>query len=275
MIDLKKYEVWFLTGSQHLYGEAALKQVAANSEEVVRTLNASSSNPVQLVFKSVVTTPEEISKVCEEANYAEKCVGLVVWMHTFSPAKMWINGLTALRKPFAHLHTQFNTEIPWSTIDMDFMNLNQAAHGDREFGFMVSRMRRNRKVIVGHWKSSLVHEQLGRWSRVACAWHEMQRTRIARIGDNMRQVAVTEGDKVEAQMKFGFSVNAYGVGDVVAHVNAVSNKAVDDLVKEYEEIYVMDKTAKGSEAVREAARIELGLRSFLTEGGFHGFTDTF
>ena len=216
MTDLKNFEIWFVTGSQHLYGEETLRNVARHSEEIAKALDASAHLPVQVKYKGVVTTPDEIFKVCEEVNNTPQCIGMVAWMHTFSPAKMWISGLQILRKPMAHFHTQYNDEIPWSDIDMDFMNENQSAHGGREFGFMVSRLRKNRKVIVGHWKTEAAQKQLGNWSRVAAGWHAFQNLKLARIGDNMRQVAVTEGDKVEAQMKFGFQVNTYGIGDVVA-----------------------------------------------------------
>ena len=229
MIDLKQYEVWFVTGSQHLYGEETLKQVDQHSSTIAKALGESSEIPVQVVFKPVLITPESILKICQEANRTDKCIGLVTWMHTFSPAKMWIGGLSELNKPFVHLHTQFNSEIPWSTIDMDFMNLNQSAHGGREFGFICSRMRIGRKVVVGHWQEARVHRELGVWTRAAAARADARTAKIARIGDNMREVAVTEGDKVAAQLLFGYSVNGYGLGDVVAHVNGTSEGAVDEL----------------------------------------------
>ncbi|HZY45061.1 MAG TPA: L-arabinose isomerase, partial [Anaerolineae bacterium] len=194
MIDLRQFEVWFVTGSQHLYGNEALEQVAEHAKVIVQALGRSRHIPVNLVFKPVVTTPEAIYELCLEANAAKNCIGLITWMHTFSPAKMWIAGLVTLKKPFLHLHTQFNQDIPWSTIDMDFMNLNQSAHGDREFGYIGSRMRLNRKVVVGHWQDEDVQTRIGVWTRAACAWHDAQGLRIARLGDNMRQVAVTEGD---------------------------------------------------------------------------------
>ena len=200
-MDFKEYESWFITGSQHLYGEAALKIVAEHSQEMAREMTRSGKLPVKVVYKPVVTTPDAITAVCREANNAPNCVGLITWMHTFSPAKMWIAGLNALDKPFVHLHTQFNRELPWADIDMDFMNLNQSAHGDREFGFIGSRMRLNRKVVVGFWQDEGVLAELGIWMRAACAWHDMQGMKIARFGDNMREVAVTEGDKVEAQIR--------------------------------------------------------------------------
>ena len=275
MTDIRKHEVWFVTGSQHLYGEETLKNVAVHSTEIAMALDASDQIPVKVVYKSVVTTPEQIAKVSEEANVAENCIGLVVWMHTFSPAKMWINGLQILRKPLAHFHTQYNTEIPWSEIDMDFMNENQSAHGGREFGFMATRLRKNRKVIVGHWKDEAARMQLGNWTRVAAAWHVFRQMKVARIGDNMRQVAVTEGDKVEAQMRFGFSVNGYGIGDVVSFVNQVTDAEVDKLVSTYGDTYEMTKEVRASQSLKDAAKIELGLRAFLEDGGFEAFTDTF
>jgi len=218
MIDLRQLNVWFITGSQHLYGPETLRQVAADAQAIVGGLAASPQIPVGVVFKPVVTTPESILEVCREANNAPDCIGLVLWMHTFSPAKMWIAGLSALRKPFLHLHTQFNRDIPWATIDMDFMNLNQSAHGDREFGFIGARLGLSRKVVVGHCADEEVQARLGAWARAAAAWHDAQSLKVARLGDNMRQVAVTEGDKVAAQQRFGYSVNGYGVGDLVSAI---------------------------------------------------------
>ena len=210
-IDLKQFEVWFVTGSQHLYGPETLEQVAAHSAEIAQALSHTEHIAVTVVLKPVLTTPEAIRQVCLQANATSNCVGLILWMHTFSPAKMWIAGLTALHKPFVHLHTQYNRDIPWADIDMDFMNLNQSAHGDREFGFIGSRMRLSRKVVVGHWQDEEVQHRLGTWARAACAWSDAQGARIARFGDNMREVAVTEGDKVEAQIRLGYDVSGYGV----------------------------------------------------------------
>ena len=279
MIELKEFEAWFITGSQHLYGDAALMEVADHSQKIAEGLSRSSKLPVRVVFKPVVTTPQAIYELCLDANHAQNCIGLITWMHTFSPAKMWIAGLNALQKPFVHLHTQYNRELPWSTIDMDFMNLNQSAHGDREFGFMGSRMRLNRKVIVGFWQDDDVLTKLGTWMRAACAWHDAQRAKIARFGDNMRDVAVTEGDKVEAQIRLGYSVNGYGVGDLVEYVNSVTDSGVDQLVSEYDERYVVAKALQRGgdqrQALREAARIELGMRAFLETGQFKAFTTTF
>ena len=279
MINLKELEVWFVTGSQHLYGPETLKQVALHAEEIARSLNSAQQTPVQIVFKPTVKSTEEVYAVCAEANAAKKCIGIISWMHTFSPAKMWIGGLKILQKPLLHLHTQFNRDIPWSEIDMDFMNLNQSAHGDREFGFMVTRMRLNRKVVVGHWQDNEVIDDIAVWARAAAGWHDWQGARFVRFGDNMRFVAVTEGDKVEAEMKFGYSVNTHGIGDLVKVINETSDKDIDNLVQEYADSYqLMPSLAKGSAqhgSLREAARIELGLRQFLVQGNFNGFTDTF
>ena len=279
MIDLKQFDVWFVTGSQHLYGPETIEKVAEHSKEIAQALSHSDKIPVNVVFKPVLTTPEAIRELCLEANSARNCVGLVTWMHTFSPAKMWIGGLTALQKPFAHLHTQYNRDIPWSEIDMDFMNLNQSAHGDREFGFIGSRMRLNRKVIVGHWQDEDVQASLGTWTRAACAWYDAQGAKIARFGDNMREVAVTEGDKVEAQIRLGYDVSGYGVGDLVQYVNQVPDSEIDQLVKEYNELYDVAPSLlrDGSQyqSLRDGARIEAGLRHFLEEGHFKGFTTNF
>ena len=279
MFDLKKLEVWFVTGSQGLYGPQVLEQVAQHSQEIAGALSQASSIPVTVVFKPVLTNPDAIHRLCLEANSTPNCVGLITWMHTFSPAKMWIAGLTALKKPLAHLHTQYNRDIPWGEIDMNFMNLNQAAHGDREYGFIVSRLRLNRKVVVGHWQDPEVQASLGAWARAACGWHDWQGARVARFGDNMREVAVTEGDKVEAQIRFGYDVYGYGVGDLVQEVQQVSDAEIDRLVAEYEATYSMTPDLKvgGSRhaSVREAARIEIGLGNFLKAGDFKAFTSSF
>ncbi|MCF8225131.1 MAG: L-arabinose isomerase [Bacteroidales bacterium] len=278
-IELKNYEAWFITGSQHLYGDEVLKKVAADSQAIVKGLNDVGSVPVKMVYKPVQTGPESISRIMQEANNSENCIGLVTWMHTFSPAKMWINGLKVLKKPILHLHTQFNRDIPWDSIDMDFMNLNQSAHGGREYGFMLSRMRRNRKVVVGHWKDAGVQKQLDEWLRAALAWHDWQGMKIARIGDNMRQVAVTEGDKVEAELEFGYSVNGYGIGDLVDYVNAVPDHRIKEHLQLLESLYtLMPDIHEGGERrsnLKEAARIELGMSDFLDSGDFRAFTTTF
>ncbi|PWV56029.1 L-arabinose isomerase [Chitinophaga sp. S165] len=279
MIQLKQFEAWFITGSQHLYGEETLQQVAAHAEKIAQSLSADANIPVRIVFKPVVKTPDEIYRICQEANTAPNCIGVIAWMHTFSPAKMWIGGLKVLQRPLLHLHTQFNRDIPWGEIDMDFMNLNQSAHGDREFGFMMSRMRMDRKVVAGHWQDPEVTCEIGTWLRAAAGWFDWQGARFARLGDNMRQVAVTEGDKVEAELQFGYSVNGYGVGDLVKFIKEIGDAAIGTLVQEYEQTYaVAAPLLKGGaqhNSLREAARIELGLRAFLEEGKFKGFTDTF
>jgi L-arabinose isomerase len=268
-------ELWFVTGSQHLYGAEALTQVAANSGSIAASLDGSSRIPVRVVAKPVMVSAESILKLCQEANASGTCIGLVLWMHTFSPAKMWIAGLTALRKPFLHLHTQFNRELPYSTIDMDFMNLNQAAHGDREFGFITSRLRLARKVVVGHWNDPETVGEIGSWTRAALGWHESQHLKVARFGDNMRNVAVTEGDKVEAQKVFGYTVSGYGIGDLTDRMAQFSDADVAALVQEYHDTYTIAAEHARAESLTVAARIELGLRAFLTEGGFGAFTDTF
>jgi L-arabinose isomerase len=277
-IDFAPLEAWFVTGSQHLYGPETLAQVEADARQVVAGLN-DAGLPIRLVFKPVVKTPEEIRETLIQASAAPNCIGVVTWMHTFSPAKMWIGGLTRLTKPLCHLHTQFGRDIPWSTIDMDFMNLNQSAHGDREFGHMCARLRIARKVIVGHWKEKGVAASLSVWLRAAAGWHAMQHMKVARLGDNMRQVAVTEGDKVEAEVRFGMSVNGYGMGDVVKFQDQVSDAAIDRLCQEYDDSYrmmpVLKKNGARRESLRDAARIELALRAFLADGGFAAFTDTF
>ena len=278
-IDLASLETWFVAGSQHLYGPEALEQVADNARRIARSLDDSGELALTVTFKGIVTTPAEVAALAQEANTAANCVGLIFWMHTFSPAKMWIAGLAALSKPFVQLHTQFNSEIPWATIDMDFMNLNQTAHGGREFGFIGSRMRLARKVVVGHWQDEEVLARLDAWMRAAAAWHDAQGAKFARFGDNMREVAVTEGDKVAAQAQFGYSVNGFGLGDLVERVNAAADSEVADLVADYEASYSVAPRLRPDGAQREslfdAARIELGLRAFLEEGGFKGFTTTF
>src|SRR3989304_52211 len=279
MLDLRQNEVWFVTGSQHLYGPKTLETVAEHSGEIAAFLSASAQIPVQVIFKPVLTTPDAIRELCLEANSEKKCVGLITWMHTFSPAKMWIAGLSLLRKPFLHLHTQYNREIPWPEIDMDFMNLNQSAHGDREFGFIGSRMRLDRKVGVGYWQDDDVQESIGVWIRAACAWADAQGAKIARFGDNMRDVAVTEGDKVEAQIQLGYGVYGYGVGELVKAVNEVTDAEVDGLVKEYLGLYdvipSLHPDGERHSSLREGARFELGMRHFLENGKFGAFTTTF
>jgi len=278
MVDLRSCEVWFLTGSQDLYGEAALVQVGQHSREIAEHLDA--RLPVRVVWKPTLKSAESILATCREASASPACVGVITWMHTFSPAKMWIAGLMRLDRPLAHLHTQYNRELPWGTIDMDFMNLNQSAHGDREFGYIGARLRIDRKVVVGHWQDRDVLDRLDVWARAACAIADAHRLKIARFGGmNMREVAVTGGDRVEAQIKFGWAVNGHGVGDLVARIAAVGDQEVDRLVAEYDEKYAvapaLRKKGDRHGALRYAARQEAGIRAFLEEGGFHGFTTTF
>jgi L-arabinose isomerase len=280
MLDLDKLEVWFLTGSQHLYGEETLKRVADDSRKIAEYLQGSGQLPVRVVWKPTLTGPDQILNVCVEANASAKCVGVVTWMHTFSPAKMWIAGLTRLAKPLAHLHTQFNRELPWSEIDMDFMNLNQSAHGDREFGFIAARLRLEHKIVVGHWQDEDVLATLDAWARAACALAESRALKVARFGGmNMREVAVTGGDRVEAQIKLGWAVNGYSVGDLVGRIADVGDAEIDRLVEEYEAAYTLAPALRhGGERrreLRDAARQEIGMRGFLEDGGFGAFTTTF
>jgi L-arabinose isomerase len=281
MIDLKNYDIWFITGSQHLYGPETLDQVAKHSKAIADSFDA--SLPCRVVWKPVLTGPDAILELARSANADPRCAGVVSWMHTFSPSKMWIPGLLELRRPVCHLHTQYNRDIPWASIDMDFMNLNQSAHGDREHGFIGARLRLPRKVVVGHWEDPGVRERLGGWMRAAAAFADGRGLRVARFGDNMREVAVTEGDKVEAQAVFGWSVNGWGVGELVRAVAAVDEAGIDALVCRYHDEYEISSAARsgdGAARVREQARIELGLRNFLESGAgsgrpFGAFTTTF
>ena len=272
-------EIWFVTGSQHLYGDETLKQVEVHSKEVAAGLDAKVGAPVTIKYKALLTTPADIKRVCLDANSDDNCIGLITWMHTFSPAKMWIGGLKVLDKPFVHLHTQFNRDIPWNDIDMDFMNLNQSAHGGREFGFINAMMGIDRKVIVGHWQDDEVIADLDTWARAALGRDELQNLKVARFGDNMRSVAVTEGNKVAAEILLGLQVHGFGVGDLVQHINAVTEADLSALLETYHEEYIIsDANAKSDafkSAVKEAGRIELGIKSFLVEGGFNAFTTTF
>ena len=276
-LDRPPSEVWFITGSQSLYGDDVLRQVADQSRAVAQQLGEALA--VDVVWKPVVTTADAIRRTCLDASSTDACIGVIAWMHTFSPAKMWIPGLDALRKPLLHLHTQANAALPWSEIDMDFMNLNQAAHGDREFGYVQTRMGVERKTVVGHVSDPRVSERVADWTRAAAGWQASSTLQMARFGDNMRNVAVTEGDKVEAQMRFGISVNTYGVNDLVEVVDAVPDAAVDTLVQEYEDLYTVAPELRAGGArhasLRYAARQELGLRGFLEGGGFTAFTTNF
>ncbi|WP_217559417.1 L-arabinose isomerase [Streptomyces sp. GbtcB6] len=272
-------EIWFLTGSQGLYGEETLNQVAHQSQRIAELLDTSTEIPLRIVWKPVLTDSDSIRRLCQEASTTDTCVGVILWMHTFSPAKMWIAGLSALDRPALHLHTQYNLSLPWSSIDMEFMNLNQAAHGDREFAHIGSRLGVNRKIVAGHASDARVQSRVATWCRAAAGRHASRTLRLARFGDNMRDVAVTEGDKVEAQLRFGFSVNTYGVNDLVKVVDAVEEKAAAELAASYVDEYdvrpILRPDGVRHEALRYAARLELGLRTFLDEGGFTAFTTNF
>jgi L-arabinose isomerase len=276
---LGTYELWFAAGSQTLYGEQVLAQVDAHARTIAQSLDAAPAMPVEVVAKPVLIDSDSIRRLCLEASSTDRCVGVIAWMHTFSPAKMWIAGLGALRKPLLHLHTQFDGALPWGEVDMDYMNLNQSAHGDREFGFLETRIGQSRKTVAGHWSDPAVVERVATWARAACGWREAQTLKVARFGDNMRSVAVTDGDKVEFQARLGVAVDGYGVGDLVAAVSRIPDADVDGLAAEYETLYsvvpALRRGAERHEPLRQAARIELGLRAFLDEGGFGAFTDTF
>jgi L-arabinose isomerase len=272
-------EIWFLTGSQGLYGDETLQQVAHQARQIAERLDAADRIPLRVVWKPVLTDAESIRRLCREASVSDECVGVIVWMHTFSPAKMWIAGLSALDRPVLHLHTQYNLSLPWSSIDMEFMNLNQAAHGDREFAHIEARLGIDRKIVAGHATDPRVVGRIAAWARAAAGRHAARTLRLARFGDNMRDVAVTEGDKVEAQMRFGFSVNTYGVNDLVALVDAVQDKEAAELAGTYLELYDVVPALRPDgirhDSLLYAARLELGLRAFLTEGGFTAFTTNF
>jgi L-arabinose isomerase len=272
-------EIWFLTGSQDLYGEDTLRQVADQSRGVAACLDDAADVPVRIVWKPVLKDRDAIRRAALEANADDGCLGVIAWMHTFSPAKMWILGLDTLRKPLLHLHTQANVELPWADLDMDFMNLNQAAHGDREFGYIATRLSMARKTVVGHASNPTVRAKVGTWARAAAGWNAMQHLRLARFGDNMRNVAVTEGDKTEAELRLGVSVNTWGVDDLVDAVDGASEADVDALVTEYDALYdvapELGPDGDRRDALRYGARIELGLRSFLEAGGFEAFTTNF
>lgn len=273
MLAISDYKFWFIAGSQHLYGEEALKQVAVNAQKMVDELNASGLLPAKIEFKVVATTTESIDRFIMDANYDEKCAGIITWMHTFSPSKMWIRGLGKLQKPYLHLHTQFNKEIPNEAIDMDFMNLNQSAHGDREHGFIGTRMRIARKVIVGHWNDSNVKNKISAWMRVAIGIMACKTLKIVRFADNMRNVAVTEGDKVEAEIKFGWSVNTHPMCDLLPYIEKVTDAQINAQVEDYKKKYTINTDNINS--VRYQAKMEVGIKAFLVEGGFDGFVDNF
>ncbi len=273
MSSMKRYEFWFITGSQHLYGPETLKKVAEHSQQIAKGLNESGVIPCSVIYKPIVTTPDEITKIIKEANYDEKCAGIITWMHTFSPSKMWINGLSILEKPYCHFHTQYNRTIPNEGIDMDFMNLNQSAHGDREHGFIGTRMRMPRKVVAGYWEDEDVQEKIGGWMRSAVGSLVSKNLKVMRFGDNMRQVAVTEGDKVEAQIKLGWQVNTTAVGDLVKEINAVSEEQVNSLLKDYQEKYII--ATDNRNAIRYQAKVEIAMKKMLEEAGCGAYTNTF
>jgi L-arabinose isomerase len=277
--QLRNLQVWFVTGSQQLYGEETLRQVAEQSRAIAGALARSNAIPVRVVWQPVVTRPEEIRQVMVAASGDDSVVGVIAWMHTFSPAKMWIGGLNALSKPLLHLHTQANVRLPWAEIDFDFMNLNQAAHGDREFGYIATRLATRRKTVVGHVSDPRVAAEVGTWARAAAGWAATRTLKLARFGDNMRFVAVTEGDKTEAESVFGVQVNTWGVNDLAAAVQDVTDGQVSALVAEYEDSYdVAPELRRGGDrhqSLRDGAAIEIGLRSFLADGGFGAFTTNF
>jgi len=272
-------QFWFVVGSQHLYGEEALAQVKANAQKMTDELNNSGVLPYPIVLQDLAVSADKITSIMKEVNYRDEVQGVITWMHTFSPAKMWIRGTTLLQKPLLHLATQFNESIPWSTIDMDFMNLNQAAHGDREYGFINARLKKNNKVVVGYWKRPEVQKQIAEWMDVAVAYSESFNIKVARFGDNMRSVGVTEGDKVEAQIQFGWTVDYYGIGDLVQYVKAVTDKEIDQLMEEYAELYDFDYGPYSKEdweaSVRIQASYEIALKRFLDERGYNAFTTNF
>ena len=274
-----KKNIAFLCGSQHLYGKEVIERVEINVREIINNINKSSEIPVLIYFKKVLTSSEDISKACSELNNDESCIGVIIWMHTFSPAKMWISGLKKLSLPICHLHSQFNKEIPWDNIDMDFMNINQSAHGDREFSHLLTRMKIPRKIIVGHWSDNNVLSEIGAWSRSSLGWNEIQNLNVARIGDNMRDVAVTDGDKLEAQIKFGFSVNGYDTDDILDEINSLNNEDLNLIIDEYQKEYeIVDELKKGGKLYKsliDAVKIELGIEKFLNKTGCLAFTTTF
>ena len=279
MKTFENFEVWFITGAQLLYGGDAVIAVDAHSNEMVKGLNKSGSLPVKVVYKGTVNSAKEVTEAFKKANNDEKCIGVITWMHTFSPAKMWIHGLQEFRKPLLHLHTQFNKEIPWNTMDMDFMNLNQSAHGDREFGHITARMRKPRKVVVGYWKDKGTQEKISIWMRVAAAWADSQDMLIIRFGDQMNNVAVTDGDKVEAEMRLGYHVDYCPIAELVKVQEKVTKAEIAKMMKEYEGLYVFapDCKAGGKKRgqVEKAARIEIALRKLLKAKGAKAFTTNF
>lgn len=279
MLKVQEREFWFVVGSQHLYGPETLNEVETNAKKIVEHLNEQGNLEYPIVYKDLVTTADEIKNVMKEVNYQDQVAGVVTWMHTFSPAKMWIPGTKLLQKPLLHFSTQFNEEVPWDTIDMDFMNLNQSAHGDREYGFINARLKKNNKVVIGHYKDEEVHSEINNWMKSAIGYVESQNIKVARFGDNMRNVAVTEGDKVEAAIQFGWTVDYFGIGDLVEVMNEVTEDEINRTYDELEELYEMtvgDNDQKFYEGqVKEQVKIEIALRRFLEKGGYTAFTTNF
>lgn len=276
---MKNYKFWFVVGSQSLYGEDTLENVEINAKDIVNNLNNSDFIDEEIIFKSVATTSEEITEIMKEANYKDEVAGVITWMHTFSPAKMWINGTKILQKPLLHFATQYYESIPWENIDMDYMNLHQSAHGDREYGYINARLNKNNKVIFGYWKNEDIQKELSDWMKVAIAYNESQNIKVCRFGDNMRDVAVTEGDKIEAQIKFGWVVDYYAVGDLVKEIEKVTDKETDDLYEEYKQKYNFVFTDENKEyfeeSVKYQAKLEIAIERFLLAGGYSAFTTNF
>lgn len=279
MLNIGEKEFWFVVGSQHLYGEEALREVKKHAQEMVDELNENGQLPYPIRLQELAVTADTITKIMKEVNYREEVAGVITWMHTFSPAKMWIRGTKLLQKPLLHLATQYNESIPWKTIDMDFMNLNQSAHGDREYGFINARLNKQNKIVVGYWKRPEIQKEIADWMDVAVAYNESFGIKVARFGDNMRNVGVTEGDKVEAQIQFGWTVDYFGIGDLVQVIDRVSDEEVDQLFEEYKELYTFDygdyEEKTWEEHVKIQAQQEIGIRRFLEEGGYNAFTTNF
>lgn len=279
MLNIGEKEFWFVVGSQHLYGEEALREVKKHAQEMVDELNENGQLPYPIRLQELAVTADTITKIMKEVNYREEVAGVIIWMHTFSPAKMWIRGTKLLQKPLLHLATQYNESIPWKTIDMDFMNLNQSAHGDREYGFINARLNKQNKIVVGYWKRPEIQKEIADWMDVAVAYNESFGIKVARFGDNMRNVGVTEGDKVEAQIQFGWTVDYFGIGDLVQVIDRVSDEEVEQLFEEYKELYTFDygdyEEKTWEEHVKVQAQQEIGIRRFLEEGGYNAFTTNF
>lgn len=279
MLNIGEKEFWFVVGSQHLYGEEALREVKKHAQEMVDELNENGQLPYPIRLQELAVTADTITKIMKEVNYREEVAGVITWMHTFSPAKMWIRGTKLLQKPLLHLATQYNESIPWKTIDMDFMNLNQSAHGDREYGFINARLNKQNKIVVGYWKRPEIQKEIADWMDVAVAYNESFGIKVTRFGDNMRNVGVTEGDKVEAQIQFGWTVDYFGIGDLVQVIDRVSDEEVEQLFEEYKELYTFDygnyEEKTWEEHVKVQAQQEIGIRRFLEEGGYNAFTTNF